>query len=239
RTAKQGPKSRPCRAETLRVLSPHAKQVRPIEQLAPASPTVQVLGWQGKRERAELAPQGPRGAGLSRWAGADLTAAELAPAGPSVQALSRWAEADLTAGQLAPPGPSGQGLALWDEADLAEAGGTSDSEGPVAGQPADQAPSPAPLTESRWCQPRRPGLNVQCEVPPDWHGVGVREVSRKAAQTSVRAAFHQTVGVRTGRWPGPAGPSRRGCRLGRRGRRGRPGGFGPCRGLGRSCGGRR
>ncbi|GAA3007912.1 hypothetical protein GCM10010483_61120 [Actinokineospora diospyrosa] len=55
--------------------SPHAKQVRPIEQLAPATPTVQALG---------------------KWAGADLTAVKLAPPGPSVQALRKWAGADLT-----------------------------------------------------------------------------------------------------------------------------------------------
>ncbi|GAA3008414.1 hypothetical protein GCM10010483_61770 [Actinokineospora diospyrosa] len=73
RTAKQGPKDWPCRAETLRVPSPHTKQVHPIEHLAPASPTVQALGWQGSRERAEMAPAVPSVHALGKWAGADLT----------------------------------------------------------------------------------------------------------------------------------------------------------------------
>ncbi|GAA3009544.1 hypothetical protein GCM10010483_63150 [Actinokineospora diospyrosa] len=73
RTAKQGPKSRPCRAETLRVPLPHTNQVHPIEHLAPATPTVQALGWQGSRERAEMAPDLPSVQALGRWAGADLT----------------------------------------------------------------------------------------------------------------------------------------------------------------------
>ncbi|MCP2274129.1 hypothetical protein LV75_006663 [Actinokineospora diospyrosa] len=89
RTAKQGPKSRPCRAKTLRLPSPHTKQVHPIEHLAPASPTVQALGWQGSRGRAGLASAVPSVQALGRWAGADLTAAGLAPTGPSVQGLIR------------------------------------------------------------------------------------------------------------------------------------------------------
>ncbi|GAA2972944.1 hypothetical protein GCM10010483_16270 [Actinokineospora diospyrosa] len=96
RTAKQGPKSMALLRTTLRLPSPHTKQVHPIEHLAPASPTVQVLGWQGSRERAGMAPPGPTVHGLSRWVRADLTEAGVAPQGPSVQALGKLAGADLT-----------------------------------------------------------------------------------------------------------------------------------------------
>ncbi|MCP2273461.1 hypothetical protein LV75_005990 [Actinokineospora diospyrosa] len=85
----RGPKAGPAARTTLRVPSPHTKQVHPIEHLAPATPTVQAL---------------------SRWAGADLTAAGLAPQGPTVQVLGRWVGADLTGGELAPQGPSVQVL---------------------------------------------------------------------------------------------------------------------------------
>ncbi|GAA2983345.1 hypothetical protein GCM10010483_29500 [Actinokineospora diospyrosa] len=104
RTAKQGPKSMALLRTTLRLPLPHTKQVHPIEHLAPASPTVQalsrwagadltggglapqgpsvqVLGWQGRRERAGLAPAVPSVQGLSRWVGVDLTGAGLAPQG--------------------------------------------------------------------------------------------------------------------------------------------------------------
>ncbi|MCP2271183.1 hypothetical protein LV75_003695 [Actinokineospora diospyrosa] len=124
RTAKQGPKSMALPRTTLRLPSPptHTKQVRPIEQLAPASPTVQVLGWQGRRERAGMAPAVPTVQALGRWAGAGLTGGGLAPAGPTVQALGRWAGAGLTEGKLAPLGPSVQGLSRWAEADLTGGG---------------------------------------------------------------------------------------------------------------------
>ncbi|GAA2981570.1 hypothetical protein GCM10010483_27100 [Actinokineospora diospyrosa] len=115
RTAQQGPKSMALPRTTLRLPSPHTKQVHPIEHLAPASPTVQALGrwagadltaaelaptdptvhalsWQGSRERAGLAPPGLSVQGLIRWAGADLTEGEMAPLGPTVQGLGRWAD---------------------------------------------------------------------------------------------------------------------------------------------------
>ncbi|GAA2980258.1 hypothetical protein GCM10010483_25540 [Actinokineospora diospyrosa] len=120
RTAKQGPKSMALLRTTLRVSSPHAKQVHPIEQLAPASPTVQVLGWQGSRERAGMAPDLPSVQALSRWVEADLTGGGLAPLGPSVQGLALWVGADLTAAEMTPPGPSVQALSRWAGADLTE-----------------------------------------------------------------------------------------------------------------------
>ncbi|GAA2970483.1 hypothetical protein GCM10010483_13170 [Actinokineospora diospyrosa] len=69
RTAKQGPKSMALLRTTLRLPSPHTKQVHPIEHLAPATPTVQVLGWQGSRERAGMAPTGLAVEGLIRRVG--------------------------------------------------------------------------------------------------------------------------------------------------------------------------
>ncbi|GAA2977528.1 hypothetical protein GCM10010483_22050 [Actinokineospora diospyrosa] len=109
RTAKQGPKSMALLRTTLRVPSPHAKQVHPIEQLAPASPTVQALGWQGSRERAGMAPAVPSVQALGRWVGADLTGGGLAPLGPSVQGLSGWVGADLLGVGVAPLGLGVQG----------------------------------------------------------------------------------------------------------------------------------
>ncbi|MCP2268254.1 hypothetical protein LV75_000740 [Actinokineospora diospyrosa] len=85
-----GPQSRgrkewPCPPQTLRLPSPHTKQVHPIEHLAPATPTVQALGWQRRRGRAGLAPAVSSVQALSRWVGAGLTAVGLAPLRPGVR----------------------------------------------------------------------------------------------------------------------------------------------------------
>ncbi|MCP2273640.1 hypothetical protein LV75_006170 [Actinokineospora diospyrosa] len=152
----RGRKDWPCRVETLRVPSPHTKQVHPIEQLAPATPTAAGLGkWAGADlTGGGLAPTGPSVQLLGRWAGADLTAAGLAPTGPTVQllgwqsrrgrgwadtgcsecpGLDRWVGADLTGGGMAPPGLECPGAGL---AGQMRAGwvGTAGSECPGAGQ---------------------------------------------------------------------------------------------------------
>ncbi|MCP2270304.1 hypothetical protein LV75_002805, partial [Actinokineospora diospyrosa] len=86
--------------------------------LAPATPTVQVLGWQGRRERAGMAPQLPSVRWSARWVGADLTEGQLAPPGPSVQRLGRWAGADLPEVGQAPATPGCPGAGLGGGADL-------------------------------------------------------------------------------------------------------------------------
>ncbi|GAA3005402.1 hypothetical protein GCM10010483_57910 [Actinokineospora diospyrosa] len=53
RSAKQGPKRLALPRETLRVLSPHTKQVHPIEHWAPATPTS--AGWAGRADEGGLA----------------------------------------------------------------------------------------------------------------------------------------------------------------------------------------
>ncbi|MCP2268359.1 hypothetical protein LV75_000845 [Actinokineospora diospyrosa] len=111
----RGRKAWPCPLPTLRVPSPHTKQVHPIEHLAPASPTVQALGWRDSRERAEMAPPGPTVQALGRWAGADLTAAGLAPQGPSVQGLALWVGAGPDGSRAGTAGSEcpGAGLVGW------------------------------------------------------------------------------------------------------------------------------
>ncbi|GAA3003578.1 hypothetical protein GCM10010483_55730 [Actinokineospora diospyrosa] len=94
---------------------PHTKQVHPIEHLAPASPTVQALGWQGSRERAGMAPAIPSVQVLGGWVGADLTEAGLAPAGPTVQGLVLWVGAGPDGGRVGTAGSEcpGAGWVGW------------------------------------------------------------------------------------------------------------------------------
>ncbi|GAA2970681.1 hypothetical protein GCM10010483_13420 [Actinokineospora diospyrosa] len=86
RTAKQGPKRLALPRGNATGVVPHTKQVHPIEQLAPATPTVQAL---------------------SRWAEADLTEGQLTPQGPTVQGLG-W-QGNRERAEMAPAVPSVQG----------------------------------------------------------------------------------------------------------------------------------
>ncbi|GAA2983287.1 hypothetical protein GCM10010483_29420 [Actinokineospora diospyrosa] len=193
---------------TLRVLSPHAKQVRPIE---PA--------W---HQRLRLS---------TRWAGrAAESGLRWHRQVPSIQWLIKWVEADLTGAGLAPLGPSSQWLGgrSKDAGPRLPTASSCDTHrayrvSPAvfhSGDPPLRTPAPttprgaSPVPVYPVCAARK-GVAESCGraeglwTTPTWADCGVAEKFTLERRTGTREAWGLEGGARVDQYWGPSGTGAR------------------------------